>query len=66
MPSSRNLRNRPDIWKADLAGRLSRLHLSAQDAEAAYAEVESRDTTRARRDMRRRETAAAKYPAVRR
>jgi hypothetical protein len=53
--SSPDLIRRPDIWQPQIKDRLDRLQRAATDADDAYAEAETRDAVRARRQARRRE-----------
>jgi hypothetical protein len=59
--SSPDLIRRPDIWQAQVKDRLDRLHRASIDADEAYAEAETRDGVRARRQARRRERLGEQY-----
>lgn len=66
MPSSKDLLRRPDIWKADLESRLNAVHAAALEAEDAFAEVETRDASRGRRQALRSASAAVRFPGLKR
>jgi hypothetical protein len=59
--SSPDLLGRPDIWKPMISNRMERLHQAALDAEDAYAQAETRDSVRARRQARRAEQMREQY-----